>query len=470
MTDHPVPCSDDGASPSVVKAMAERPEIVSIGTSRNSGCVERSGCDRARRSWCERRDARLTDKLDYLSGVGRAEALIRFGDADTLCGGVQSMLFVHCGVLDRETIVRRSEQVLDAESGQPDASCLWLALLALVYADRSAEAAAYCTRLLSAGQRRLPQREAETLTLIRARIDAQAGRPAAAIAAMGPLVRRGVSPSLRGMAVAWLVEALVQVGDLRSARCLFEDKMSSVEHMPDRAHVLAARGALHRAEGDLERGLADYLACGKILTALNVANPAIVPWRSRAALIAAGLGRCDLAAALADDELAAARRWGAPGAVGRALHAVAMARRDSRSVALLERSLELLELAEARSEMMSALCDLGQLHAVEGDAERSRGAVAAAAELATAAGSGPVLQQVGAVLGTLDNQHRETGLTRQERKIAGLALRGLSNKDIAEELFLTVRTVEFHLSNVYRKLGIPGRRQLAGVMNSRECA
>ncbi len=46
----------------------------------------------------------------------------------------------------------------------------------------------------------------------------------------------------------------------------------------------------------------------------------------------------------------------------------------------------------------------------------------------------------------------------------------VTNKDIAEELFLTVRTVEFHLSNVYRKLGIPGRRQLAGVMNSRECA
>ncbi|MFD5177010.1 LuxR C-terminal-related transcriptional regulator [Nocardia sp. NPDC058379] len=450
--------------------MVGRQEFRSIGTARISGCAERTRCDRPERTWCERRDARLTRTIDYLSGVGHTEARIRFGDADTLCGGVQSMLFVHCGVLDRETIVRRSELVLDTESGQPDAGCLWLALLALVYADRSAEAAAYCTRLLSADRPEASARVVEALTLIRARIDAQSGRPAAAIEAMGPLLRRGVSPSLRGMALAWLVEAFVQVGDLRSARCLFEDRMSAVEAMPDHAHVLAARGALHRAEGELERSLADYLACGKVLTALNVANPAIVPWRSRAALVATALGRCDLAAALADDELAAARRWGSPGAVGRALHAVGMARRDGGSVATLERAVELLELAEARYELMGALCDLGQLHALEGDVERSRWAVGAATELATAAGSRPVLQRAGSVLGTLDNQHRETGLTRQERKIAGLALRGLSNKDIAEDLFLTVRTVEFHLSNVYRKLGIPGRRQLAGVMNSRECA
>ncbi|MFF2083908.1 LuxR C-terminal-related transcriptional regulator [Nocardia sp. NPDC058176] len=412
----------------------------------------------------------MTDRVDYLSGVGKTEARVRFGDADTLCGGVQSMLFVHCGVLDRETIVRRSEMVLDAESGDPDAGCLWLALLALIYADRSPEAAAYCTRLLSAERGEISARVFEVLTLIRARVDAQSGRPAAAVQALGPLLRRGVSPALRGMAIAWLVEALVQLGDARAARCLFEDRMSSVESLPDHAHVLAARGALHRAEGELERSLADYLASGKVLTSLHVANPAIVPWRSRAALVAVLLDRCDLAAALADDELAAARRWGAPGAVGRALHAVGMARRDGRSVAVLERAVELLELADARYELMGTLCDLGQLHALEGDVESSRGAVAAATELAAAAGSRPVLQRADSVLGALDNQHRETRLTRQERKIAGLALRGRSNKDIAEELFLTVRTVEFHLSNVYRKLGISGRRQLSGVLNARDCA
>lgn len=433
-------------------------------------CLDRNRCDRSKQSWCERRDPRLTDRVDYLTGIGKAEARLRFGDADTLCGGVQSMLFVHCGVLDRETIVRRAEAVLDAESADPDPGCLWLSLLALIYADRSQQAAAYCTRLLAADRGTVSAGVREVLTMIRARIDAQGGRPARAVAALGPLLRQGVSPPRRGMAIAWLVEAMVQLGDIRGARCLFEDRMSSVASLPDHAHVLLARGCLHRAESEPERALADYLASGKVLTSLHVANPAIVPWRSRAALVAAQLDRHDLAAALAEDELAAARRWGAPGAVGRALHAVGMARRDASSVGMLERAVELLELADARYELMAVLCDLGQLHAVQGDAESSRCAVAAATELAAAAGSKPLLQRADKVLGALDNQHRETRLTRQERKIAGLALRGRSNRDIAEELFLTVRTVEFHLSNVYRKLGISGRRELSAVLTARESA
>jgi DNA-binding NarL/FixJ family response regulator len=51
-------------------------------------------------------------------------------------------------------------------------------------------------------------------------------------------------------------------------------------------------------------------------------------------------------------------------------------------------------------------------------------------------------------------------LTTQEAKIAELARAGYSNKQIAEKLYLTVRTIEFHLSNVYRKLRISGRREL----------
>ncbi|MGY2011492.1 helix-turn-helix transcriptional regulator [Nocardia gipuzkoensis] len=450
--------------------MAQRPELLSIGSTRVAGCGDRTRSERPVRSWCARRDSRLTDTIDYLSGVSKPEARFRFGDADSLCGGVQNMLFVHCGVMNRETVVRRSELVLDAEGCEPDAGCLWLALLVLVYADRSSEAAAYCDRFLSAGGG-ISRRKFEVLTLIRARIDAQNGRPAAAVGALIPLLGAGVSPSLRGMALAWLVEALVQIGDVRTAQQLLgEDGGRSVDALPDRAHVLAARGALRRAAGDLEGSLADYLECGKILISLNVANPAIVAWRSRAALVAVALGRGDLASALADDELAAARRWGSPGAVGRALHALGMARRDSRSIAVLERAVELLELAEARYELMGTLCDLGQLYAAEGDVTRSRGAVEAATELAAAAGSRPLLQRANSVLVTLDNQRRTAKLTKQERKIAGLALQGHSNKFIAETMFLTVRTVEFHLSNVYRKLGISGRRELHGVINSRECA
>ncbi|MFD1046072.1 helix-turn-helix transcriptional regulator [Kibdelosporangium lantanae] len=56
-----------------------------------------------------------------------------------------------------------------------------------------------------------------------------------------------------------------------------------------------------------------------------------------------------------------------------------------------------------------------------------------------------------------------SALTRQEARIVSLAAAGYSNRQIATQLFVTVRTVEFHLSGAYRKLGITGRRQLGSV-------
>jgi DNA-binding CsgD family transcriptional regulator len=52
-------------------------------------------------------------------------------------------------------------------------------------------------------------------------------------------------------------------------------------------------------------------------------------------------------------------------------------------------------------------------------------------------------------------------LTATERRVAALAVDGLSNKEIARALVVTVNTVEFHLRNVYAKLGVRSRMQLA---------
>jgi DNA-binding CsgD family transcriptional regulator len=55
-------------------------------------------------------------------------------------------------------------------------------------------------------------------------------------------------------------------------------------------------------------------------------------------------------------------------------------------------------------------------------------------------------------------------LTPSERRIADLAARGMSNPEIAQALFVTVKTVEMHLGHAYRKLGIRSRRELAGLI------
>ena len=52
-----------------------------------------------------------------------------------------------------------------------------------------------------------------------------------------------------------------------------------------------------------------------------------------------------------------------------------------------------------------------------------------------------------------------------ERRIAELAAAGASNREIAQRLYLSPKTIEMHLSHAYRKLGVDGRRGLAGAID-----
>jgi DNA-binding NarL/FixJ family response regulator len=62
----------------------------------------------------------------------------------------------------------------------------------------------------------------------------------------------------------------------------------------------------------------------------------------------------------------------------------------------------------------------------------------------------------------------QESLTRGERRVVTMAAAGKGNKEIAEELVVTVKAVEWHLSNAYRKLGIHSRHELEGVLGERQ--
>ena len=232
-------------------------------------------------------------------------------------------------------------------------------------------------------------------------------------------------------------------------------------------HEIIGRIAAHR--GDHERALDAFLACGETATRVLITNPGLFHWRSEA-----GLARCDWAGATRREELIAqgvrARR-----ALRRA---AGDRRRAARRAALLQRGDEAVEMLRSAALLHEQLrrARRARAHARRSSAARS-GAPACpvrpARSCATRSGSPtrPARERSAAAParsssragGRAPSSDESPGdLTPSERRVAELAAAGRTNREIANELFVTVKAVEWHLGNVYRKLDVRGRGQLAG--------
>jgi DNA-binding CsgD family transcriptional regulator len=289
---------------------------------------------------------------------------------------------------------------------------------------------------------------------------------AAILTGAGLLGERGAAspPPARGSAGA--VGTVGAGGDADGADGADRGGGGAVEAFID-AHFLSARGVLRELRGDYEAALADHIECGRRLTAAGIVNPAFVPWRSRAARVSYRLGRREAALRLAGEELALARRWGTPRAVGVALRALGVAAGAADGLSLLEESVALLARSPARVEHAYALYDLGRALGQSGRREEARPLLHESYRLAAGCGARPLAELCAAEIKRVGGRRPRAliagpaALTAQERRIAERAVAGATNREIAEELLLTLRTVEAHLTGVYRKLGITGRAQLA---------
>jgi tetratricopeptide (TPR) repeat protein len=126
---------------------------------------------------------------------------------------------------------------------------------------------------------------------------------------------------------AFLADAQLARGDLDAAERTLA-LTGVADEVPDLAMVLpvlVSRASLRRSRGDLEGALADLLECGRRLERWHSPNPSVIPWRSRAARVLAALGRPGEAQRFAQEEVVLAERFGAPMALGIALHAAGMA-------------------------------------------------------------------------------------------------------------------------------------------------
>ncbi|MFE2415185.1 AAA family ATPase [Kitasatospora sp. NPDC059408] len=232
-------------------------------------------------------------------------------------------------------------------------------------------------------------------------------------------------------------------------------------------HVLMVRGRLRVAQGRLDEGLADFLRCGERALARGMSGPGFHTWRSEAALVQAALRRGEAARSLAEEELGLARAWGVPETVGTALTALGVVLGGVEGLELLREAVGLLEDAPARLRYAQALVDCGILARKAGRLPEARTCLQRAASVADECGAAPLVDLALAELRAVGDRprtrtfHGVNALTPTERRVADLALQGMTNRGIAQYLFVGLRTVEVHLTNVYGKLAIDGRAGLA---------
>ena len=287
---------------------------------------------------------------------------------------------------------------------------------------------------------------------------------------------RGMPPTplrvaLGNIAAQWSAEAMVEAGLIDEARALLDEHMLLTDVAQDvvtlnTGYTLAM---LHLAAGAPDLAL---LALSS-KAAQEAVSGWVEPWRPWRAL-----------AVQAHVRLETSRlpgRWqpsswrspsvGAAHELGIALRSCAATCERGQRRGLLEDAVAALEASPARLEFARTLFELGCCLRTDGRRTEARPPLQAAAELAHRCGARPLVARAIAELRVLGARPRRLmfsgieGLTASERRAAELAAKGMTNREIAQALFVTQKTVESHLTHVFRKLDIGSRKQIASALD-----
>jgi DNA-binding NarL/FixJ family response regulator len=292
--------------------------------------------------------------------------------------------------------------------------------------------------------------------LVQAESDARASLEAA---------RLGQSPFAVNP-LAHLIDVLVERGELDAALAALADSGSA--EIPDLLvtnFLLFSRARLRLARGETESGIADLRELAARERSSH--SPRMFPYRSALAVAYATLGRTAEARRLAAEELDLARTWATPRAIGMALRAQGLVEQGESAIEHLRRAVATLADSRAELEHARALTDLGAVLRRAGRREQARDPLREGLDLAHRCGATALEQRALQELrasGARPRTPLRTGvdsLTPSESRIAAIAANGQSNREIAQSLFLSLKTVEMHLSASYRKLDVHSRSELA---------
>jgi DNA-binding CsgD family transcriptional regulator len=242
---------------------------------------------------------------------------------------------------------------------------------------------------------------------------------------------------------------------------------------PQRWESTGMMGFIHSLSGHLalraghaEAAVAAFEACGRVMETLCIVSPSVMPWRSDAAQALLVVGQAERAAELAEEELRLARACGGSRAEGVALRVCGLCAGGDAAIELLRKAVEMQALSGAVLEQARAEIDLGAAVRRAGRRRSARPHLRAGLELAQAAGATGLAHRAETELRAAGGRGRratDTGLgvlTASERRVAELAAQGYSNRNIAGLLHISIKGVEWHLHQSYRKLDITGRAQL----------
>lgn len=416
------------------------------------------------RRWLSTTYPSLLGVLGPRAGAGRPTA--HSVSADRRLRAISALAAVLTGG-PRPQIVSAMEKVLrGAGLDEMSVETVETALLALTYSGAPDRAAPWCDLFLNeAAARHAPSRQAR-LAAVRAEIALRQGdlavahRHARAALCTMPATSWGVTV---GGPLSTLVLATTAMGRYDEAQALLDqwvpDAMFETRYG---AQYRYARARFELATGHLDLALEDLRRCGSALREWELDVPGLIPWRIDAAEAYLGLGRPAPAQRLLDEQ--SARFTGLPRRVrGAALRVLAGATEPTHRPMLLRQAADLLQADDGdRYELARTFADLARAYRTLSEFRRAAAAERRAVIVATDCHAGAVVRGLVAEIGPVPpaSTGDDGGLTEGERRVAALAAVGCSNREIADDLHVTVSTVEQHLTRTYRKLNISRRTDL----------
>lgn len=372
---------------------------------------------------------------------------------------------------DGEDTVIAAERILSERSvNDPTLTSVITALMTLICEDMLEQAASWCKMLLpeSAARCGSPLWRA-VLTAFLAMIEIRRGNlPAGenhARTALTLLTNKGWGVAIGAPLSSLLLATTAGRKHEDAAACLRTPVPEAMSGTFYGLLYLYARGEYHLASGCPQTALTDFTDCGNRMTTWGLDVPGLLPWRTKAAEAHLAMGDNVQARELSKEQLA---RIGSrfPRTRGISLRALALTSHPTKRTALLRESAEVLRDSGARLELAHTFTELSKAHLALGEHDRAHWAAHQARNLAERCG----VQMPETTLGTIDPDRRENGngadvklqaqLSDAEQRVAMLAAYGYTNGQIAHKLYITVSTVEQHLTRVYRKLGVAGRAEL----------